>query len=98
MAQRVAWENGWAIYYHEPTVWQERNEHNLMRDFEDEIPGYVNNKRICAELQTLSLKGGQSNLLSDMKTCYQKLIEMQVIGKEEMQLLEAWSQDISSLL
>ena len=38
VAQRIAWANGWAILFHEPTVWQDRNEHNLMRDFRDESP------------------------------------------------------------
>ena len=37
IAQRIAAINGWHILFHEPTVRQERNEHNLMRDFADEI-------------------------------------------------------------
>jgi hypothetical protein len=39
IAQRIAWTNNWGILFHEPTVSQERNEHNLMRDFKDEMPG-----------------------------------------------------------
>ena len=58
VAQRIAWECGWSVLYHEPTVWQERNEHNLMKDFEDEIPGYTNNLNICKTLQALHLKPG----------------------------------------
>ena len=89
----------WLEYlYHEPTVWQERNEHNLMKDFEDEIPGYSNNFNICKELQGLQLKAGQANICENLITCYQKLIDINVIGKEEMTLLKAWISDISKLL
>lgn len=98
VAQRIAWECGWSILYHEPTVWQERNEHNLMKDFEDEIPGYSNNFNICKELQALTLKSGQTNICENLITCYQKLIDINVIGKEEMVLLKAWISDISKLL
>lgn len=98
VAQRIAWECGWSILYHEPTVWQERNDHNLMKDFEDEISGYSNNLRICEELQKLTLKQGQENITDNLVTCYQKLIDIGVIGKEEMPLLKAWIKDISMLL
>lgn len=56
VAQRVAWECGWSVLFHGPTVWQERNDHNLMRDFEDEVPGYLNNSAIREALESLSLQ------------------------------------------
>ena len=98
VAQRIAWECGWSVLYHEPTVWQERNAHNLMKDFEDEIPGYSNNFRICKELQELQLKPGQENIMENLVACYQKLVDIEVIGKEEMVLLKAWISDLSKLL
>ena len=98
VAQRISWECGWSILYHEPTVWQERNAHNLMKDFEDEIPGYSNNFNICKELQALALKPGQENICENLITCYQKLIDINVIGKEEMGLLKVWISDIGKLV
>ena len=98
VAQRIAWECGWSVLYHESTVWQERNEHNLMKDFEDEIPGYTNNLRICKELQALTLKQGKENICDNLITCYQKLIDINVIGKEEMTLLKAWISDLNKLV
>ncbi|MBA3972026.1 MAG: DUF288 domain-containing protein [Bacteroidetes bacterium] len=97
VAQRIAWECGWSILYHEPTVWQQRNEHNLMKDFEDEIPGYSNNFNICKELQALQLQSGTENICNNLVICYQKLIDINVIGKEEMVLLKTWISDISKL-
>jgi hypothetical protein len=98
VAQRIAWECGWSVLYHEPTVWQERNDHNLMKDFEDEISGYSNNLNICKELQKLQLKAGQESMYDNLITCYEKLVDIQVIGKEEIPLLKAWINDISKLL
>jgi len=94
IAQRIAWECDWSIYYHSPTVWQERNEHNLMADFEDEISGYKNNFNICKELQELTLKKGKENIFENLITCYQKLIDIGVIAKEELTLLNVWIADL----
>lgn len=98
VAQRIAWECGWAVLYHEPTVWQERNDHNLMNDFKDEISGYTNNFTICEELQNLHLKPGKDNIFDNLIVCYQKLIDINVIGKEEMPLLKAWISDLKKVM
>ena len=97
VAQRIAWANGWSILYHQATVWQERNQHNLMKDFEDEIPGYLNNAKICKELESLNIKGGKENMLEDLRTCYTMLTEKGFVGKEEMALVDAWCEDIKKV-
>ncbi|MCO5248111.1 MAG: STELLO glycosyltransferase family protein [Chitinophagales bacterium] len=94
VAQRIAWENGWSILFHDATVWQERNDHDLMKDFEDEIPGYLNNTKICQGLAKLDLKGGRENILDDLVTCYEFLTESGFVGKEEMPLVKAWVNDL----
>jgi hypothetical protein len=92
IAQRIAWENNWHILFFAPTVWQERNVHNLMKDFEDEIPGYLHNESIRKTLAELSLKSGTAHLGDNLKKCYDALIQRQYIGEKEMPLLEAWLQ------
>lgn len=94
IAQRIAWENGWPVLFHGPTVWQERNEHNLMRNFDDEIPGYQHNHRICQELEALQLKPGRQNIGSNLKQCYARLIELRFISENEMNLLNLWLEDV----
>ena len=94
VAQRIAWENNWHILFEEATVWQERNEHNLLRDFEDEIPGYLNNAKIATTLEKLELKKGTAHLGENLITCYKALIDINVIGAQEMPLLEAWISDL----
>lgn len=95
IAQRIAWENNWDILFYSPTVWQERNEHNLLKDFEDEISGYLNNNKIAQELDKLSLKAGSQHMGDNLIKCYTRMIELNLVGKEELPLVEAWIKDIS---
>jgi hypothetical protein len=98
VAQRICWENKWFLLFDEATVWQERNTHNLLRDFEDEIPGYLNNSRIANTLSNLNLSPGANNVAANLVICYQALIEINVIGKEEMPLLNAWLEDLTEIM
>lgn len=98
VAQRVSWTCGWSILFHQSTVWQERNEHNLMNDFNDEISGYSNNLLIMKSLNELDLKSGVENIADNMILCYQKLIDLNLVGEKEMSLLNAWLKDITAIL
>jgi len=96
VAQRIAQENGWPVLFAGPTMRQERNVHNLMRDFEDEVPGYLNNKKIVDELKSLRLKAGAENIADNLRICYEKLISTSVVAQEELSLIEAWLADIET--
>ena len=97
IAQRIAWINKWRILFHEPTVWQKRNMHNLINDFKDEIPGYLHNIDICNALQELELSPGVDQISNNMKTCYTKLLEMGLVDSKELILLDAWNNDLKLL-
>ena len=90
VAQRIAVVNGWAILFHKATVWQERNEHNLMRDFEEEVPGYLNNAKIRNMLEALPLTPGTDAICNNLRQCYELLVNVGLIGEKELPLLEAW--------
>ncbi|TFG48039.1 MAG: DUF288 domain-containing protein, partial [Candidatus Brocadiia bacterium] len=94
VAQRIAWENGWSVLFTSPTMRQERNEHNLMRDFEDEIPGYLYNSKIREALEGLNLKPSVDGIGDNLRICYEKLISMSLIDRKELELLDAWLEDI----
>jgi hypothetical protein len=94
VAQRIAWANGWGVLFHEPTVSQERNEHNLMRDFRDEVPGYLHNASICEALGGLRLAPGVEHIGENLRSCYEKLVEMTLIDGRELPLLAAWLEDL----
>jgi len=93
IAQRIAWANDWSILFHEATGHQERNQHNLMRDFKDEVPGYLNNRAICEALDGLALPSGVDNVGENLLICYEALVRMGVIDEKELTLLQAWIDD-----
>lgn len=97
VAQRIAWTNGWYILFHKATVLQERNEHNLMHDFKNELQGYLKNGDISEEFNALNLKPGVENILQNMRLCYERLVEMQLVEEKELSLLETWFSDIEEL-
>jgi hypothetical protein len=98
IAQRIAWANGWSILFHEPTVAQERNEHDLMRDFKDEVPGYLNNRSICEALDELRLEPGVERTGENLRACYEKLVSMTLVDRRELQLVEAWLSDLKRII
>jgi hypothetical protein len=97
VAQRIAAENGWWILFHEPTVRQERNEHNLMRDFADEVPGYLHNTAITAALDALPLSSGTERVGDNLRRCYEALVSLGVVSSQELGLVDAWLSDLSRL-
>lgn len=97
VAQRIAWLNDWSIVFHEPTVRQERNQHNLMKDFEDEISGYLKNHLICEALEDLHLKPGVQWLGENLLICYEKLVSMSLIDSLELELIDAWLSDLRKI-
>jgi hypothetical protein len=96
VAQRIAWENGWSVMFHGPTARQMRNEHDLMRDFTDELPIYLHNERICERLAALTLAPGYDRIPDNMRSCYGTLIESLVLPPQESALLEAWLTDFQT--
>jgi hypothetical protein len=94
VAQRIAFANGWSILYNEATVFQERNEHNLMRDFQDEVPGYLHNRSICETLAKLTLRPGVPALAENLRLSYEALVAAGFFEQRELQLVEAWISDL----
>ncbi len=97
VAQAIAHVNGWAVLFHSPTALQERNVHNYMKDFSDEIAGYLHNNSIMQALSTLPMRPGIAYIPENMLQCYEALITIGVLEQNEMQLLNAWLADIKTL-
>ena len=90
VAQRISSANGWSILFHEPTVSQERNEHDLMKDFADEDSGYLHNETIGRELALLPIRPGEEWLAENLRLCYARLCQLGLLDGRELDLLEAW--------
>jgi hypothetical protein len=97
VAQRIAWENDWSILFESSTVWQDRNDHDLMRDFSDEVPGYLHNRKICDALQGVRLKSGTAAIGENLRICYEALVAGSFVKPEELDLVDAWLHDLAAL-
>lgn len=97
VAQRIAWENGWSVLFRSADVVQERNEHSLLRDFADEVPGYLHNRAIGERLDALKLDSGTANLGENLIRCYEELARMGGVGADELPLVRAWTEDVAAL-
>lgn len=95
VAQRIAWANGWSILFREATVVQDRNDHSLIKDFEDEISGYLGNRRIGEALDALDIPAGEENIPAAMRLCYAAMADGGFVGREELPLLDAWLNDLA---
>ena len=95
VAQACLWANGWSLAFCGPTVYQVRNEHDLLKDFENEIPGYLHNQKIVEALGTLPLREGRDQIQGNMWQCYGALVAIGVVPAQELNLLEAWFSDLA---
>jgi len=100
VAQRIAGANGWSILFREATVVQDRNDHSLMRDFEDEISGYLGNRKIAEALDALTILPGTDlpTMGENLRLCYRALVEGGHVGEAELPLLDAWLADLATVL
>lgn len=97
IAQRCLWELGHGLVFHAPEVVQERNPHDLMRDFSDEIPGYLRNRELVKVLEGLTLQPGLGHVGANLRACYTALQAAGFFPVEELALVDAWLQDLAAL-
>jgi hypothetical protein len=97
IAQRCLWELNYELIFHPSEVIQDRNWHDLNKDFLDEIPGYINNQRIIDILEKITLKPGAENVLHNLYACYEALVENNILPSKEMSIVEEWCKEISQL-
>ncbi|MEW5802901.1 MAG: STELLO glycosyltransferase family protein [bacterium] len=97
IAQRCLWEIGHGVAFHAPEVDQDRNGHDLMRDFRDEVPGYINNNAIVDRLSALKLEPGAGNVSANLYTCYEAFVADGYIPDTELVLVRAFLDDLDSI-
>lgn len=94
----LAWliRAGMPLVFTPATVTQDRNDHNLMRDFEDEVPGYLRNEQIVELLLRDDALGGQAMAPSEfLRSAYRLLVHSDVFPEDELVLVEAWLSDVA---
>ena len=73
---------------------QDRNVHDLMRDFVHEIRLYTSAKDIAALLTALPLGRGAHSVGENLRRCYEALVGNGYFPKEELALVAAYLDDL----
>jgi len=97
VAQRCVWELDGVLTFHAADAIQHRNNHNLFRDFQDEIPGYLTNEKIRETLESIPLVSGADSVGSNLRKCYETLVEKEIFPATELKLVDAWLKDLKQL-
>jgi hypothetical protein len=94
VAQRLMWDAGMMLGFGPATVIQDRNAHDLMRDFNDEVPMYLQVERVVDILEALPTGG---SAVDRLVRAYASLREAGIVTPSELQALEAWAGDLRRL-
>ena len=97
VAQVAAWQHDWSIGFTEATVVQDRNEHDLMKDFREELDGYLHNEAIVEALSAVHLDADPTRIGDNMIAMYEVLVRKGYVGAEEIPLLAAWLEDLKDV-
>ncbi|MBI2009546.1 MAG: DUF288 domain-containing protein [Candidatus Chisholmbacteria bacterium] len=96
IAQRILWEMGARVVFTHPTAFTtERNMHDLMEDFENELPLFLQTNRLIKVLDTLSLS---KDPFVSLVTVYRALIKVGVFPKAELQIVQLWARLVEKLV
>ena len=89
--QQVLAAAGRCIGFHGATVYQERNPHDLMVDFESEIPCYLYARQI-PEIVNFAMTEGRS-VSDNLFDAYLGLANKKIVQPSELECLEGWLRD-----
>ena len=96
VVQRVMRERGHRVHFGHPLVWQQRNEHNLIKDLRAEIDGYEAVARIAELLDRTQLAG--RSVIDDVRRIYDVLELTQDFPAESIKAGRAWLEDCGEVL
>ena len=95
IAQRILREMNGGILIPGALAYQDRNEHNLLSDFAQEVEGYVGYEKFIGILDSLELSG--TSLTQALRLTYEPLIEAAFFTPHERSYLEAWISDVEEI-
>jgi STELLO glycosyltransferases len=90
VAQAALWKHGYRLSFHAPTVKQVRNDHDLMRDFADEVPGYLENDHIASALLQAAAQIDAGDMRITVRHFWQALVEAGIVPEKELTVIDAW--------
>jgi hypothetical protein len=96
IAQRILWTCGWNLKFIGVNVTQARNDHNLIKDFEDEVQGYLHNDAIVTALNELQLQDGPRYLQENLLRCYHMMVKKNWLSADELPMVNAWCKQMTA--
>lgn len=88
VAQPILWQAGMQLGFTRATVFQDRNPHNYMVDFESEIPMYLYSQK-AIEVVSKAVSPDNS-IAGNMWNAYHMLAEAGIVQQQELQTLRLW--------
>ncbi|HSE61743.1 MAG TPA: STELLO glycosyltransferase family protein [Candidatus Saccharimonadales bacterium] len=97
VAQPVLWGQDKRLGFGPATVIQKRNPHNYLRDFESEVPVYLNAEKVI-DVANEALAAAKGQPLTDqLLAVYTALRTADIVTDDELTLLRAWIADCKKL-
>ena len=97
IALKIIQNYNWNLTFLRSTVVQNRNIHDLMDDFKQEITVYENTIKLCNILKKLKLSKEYNDILINLFECYKKLVNQKILDKKELPLLKKWLKDVNKI-
>lgn len=94
VANAIAWAHGFLLGFRGPYVRQDRNPHDVLDDFRQEVPMYLSAREVIDRLGRLDL--GQRPVEDDVVLCYEALAADGVVQERELEVLHEWLEGIRS--
>lgn len=94
-AQRLLWDIGGSLCFTAANALQMRNEHNLMKDFSDEIDLYLKSGVLATMLN--GWRSHSDNFVAHIHELTEHMAGQGFWGMEEVKLVDAWIDDLISV-
>jgi hypothetical protein len=93
VATPILWKLGYNVVFTKPFVYQERNIHDLMTDFAEEVPMYLTADIACSIAEKATTQG--SDIYDMIFQVYSELANANIVDHSELSLLSDWLSDIT---
>jgi hypothetical protein len=96
IAQRIIWEIGGNVVFSATTAFtSNRNKHDYLKDFKNELPLYLRIPELIKILDSLSLS---KNLGKSLIKVYKALRKKGFVDHREVKLVEAWVSEVEKII
>ena len=89
VAWRILQDRNETVSFHSPIVRQDRNEHDLLKDFGDEMELYLHSDNLISDLLKLDLT--QLSTSQQLIACYEVFVDRGVVSEFEIEIIRGWN-------